>query len=985
MWIGLKHRNTEQQKPEDSLADAVKDLSLTAKPDPMSLDSLNLPNLWALVSGMTLGYLQAVAVYRHVGMIREALYYAEKAQKVVEAVDAKPAIARIQVITGDLKVRSGKPEEGRECFTQALETSNGGQVAVHCQVALGHLQRTLGDLEGEIEAYHNAQTELDKLTASTAILNYGKLGETEELDLAEGYAYLRPRIVNKLTECRLSKLEIAEPDVPAEPVKKTTRSRTPTRTPTKAPKKTPAKSPARGRARSLKSAPAKPVVAPVKKPVSLLSAAQAECPVLLKQSGNIKRLIAENLSVRQEWKEAVGILQDAANLPAGEEEIIRQHLVEARNLFQQALSLVSADMVLSGLREATISLPSIQTETETDDADILASPVKKSTRKAPAKSTKTKASFIEVLEQARDRIYTIQGRIVKYGSVGIVHQSASLLADISLLLSAMSIQKGVSTDHPLFPSYSIEQRSSLVAHHERLAVDVEKSVSVTKETLQWPELTVDSATTTPFQFSNYQSEYIDIIPSNWTVVSIACSPGKDELYITRFHAGEEQLTVRLPFSRHNLRDEYTEPYSYDEGLTDLRDIMERANESSHAAKDMVEKAARSKWWKERKNLDAFLGEFLAQIEKLWLGGFSGLFSPTQRKPQAFAKFTSSFDKIMARHVPSRKKKKANRVEIDPRILGLFVALGDPDQEMDLQLHDLIYFVIDILQYHGEGNAFDELDLDAMTVELLDALKFYHEDTAPAAPPPDSHIILILDKTVQAIPWESIPCLRPHPVSRLPSLLALHDRILAMHPTTPPAAPPGHYISPASGGYILNPACDLKNTQTIFHPYLSTLPSTWSAISQRIPTESEFAAMLAEKDILLYFGHGSGSQYIPAKTIRRLERCAVSCLMGCSSGALKDAGEFEPYGPVGNYLIAGAPAVVATLWDVTDRDIDAFALEMVEGWGLMGAAGNKGKAKGGEKQGGRSLVEAVRSGREACVLRYLNGAAAVVYGIPVYVA
>lgn len=139
---------------------------------------------------MTLGYLQAVAVYRHVGMIREALYYAEKAQKVVEAVDAKPAIARIQVITGDLKVRSGKPEDGRECFTQALETSSGGQVAVQCQVALGHLQRTLGDLEGEIEAYHNAQAELDKLTTSTAILNYGKLGETEEPDLAEGYAYL---------------------------------------------------------------------------------------------------------------------------------------------------------------------------------------------------------------------------------------------------------------------------------------------------------------------------------------------------------------------------------------------------------------------------------------------------------------------------------------------------------------------------------------------------------------------------------------------------------------------------------------------------------------------------------------------------------------------------------------------------------------------------------------------------------------------------
>ena len=36
-----------------------------------------------------------------------------------------------------------------------------------------------------------------------------------------------------------------------------------------------------------------------------------------------------------------------------------------------------------------------------------------------------------------------------------------------------------------------------------------------------------------------------------------------------------------------------------------------------------------------------------------------------------------------------------------------------------------------------------------------------------------------------------------------------------------------------------------------------------------------------------------------------------------------------------------------------------------------------------RQRGVGLDEAVRGARTACVLRYLNGAAAVVYGIPVY--
>jgi separase len=33
----------------------------------------------------------------------------------------------------------------------------------------------------------------------------------------------------------------------------------------------------------------------------------------------------------------------------------------------------------------------------------------------------------------------------------------------------------------------------------------------------------------------------------------------------------------------------------------------------------------------------------------------------------------------------------------------------------------------------------------------------------------------------------------------------------------------------------------------------------------------------------------------------------------------------------------------------------------------------------------SLVEAAAKSRDACILRYLNGAAPVVYGVPVYFA
>jgi separase len=63
--------------------------------------------------------------------------------------------------------------------------------------------------------------------------------------------------------------------------------------------------------------------------------------------------------------------------------------------------------------------------------------------------------------------------------------------------------------------------------------------------------------------------------------------------------------------------------------------------------------------------------------------------------------------------------------------------------------------------------------------------------------------------------------------------------------------------------------------------------------------------------------------------------------------------------------------VANLWDVTDKDIDRLTKSTFEHFGLgSGQVNNK------------SLPAAVAAARGECTLRYLNGAAPVVFGIPV---
>lgn len=76
------------------------------------------------------------------------------------------------------------------------------------------------------------------------------------------------------------------------------------------------------------------------------------------------------------------------------------------------------------------------------------------------------------------------------------------------------------------------------------------------------------------------------------------------------------------------------------------------------------------------------------------------------------------------------------------------------------------------------------------------------------------------------------------------------------------------------------------------------------------------------------------------------------------------------------LCAGCPAVVANLWDVTDRDIDRFCEALLSRW-----LGPKGQAPVRPQGAGTRLSAALSGSRQACKLPHLIGAAPVCYGIP----
>lgn len=243
--------------------------------------------------------------------------------------------------------------------------------------------------------------------------------------------------------------------------------------------------------------------------------------------------------------------------------------------------------------------------------------------------------------------------------------------------------------------------------------------------MTWPTSTPSapesSGINTPVEFAAFQRDYIDIIPPSWTVISISLNDSREVLRISKIRCGQSPFILTLPLSRHNSRDADEEVFGFDQGRAELLDIIGLANYSAHDARHITHKSDRIDWWEARTALDARLKDLLVNMENIWLGGFRGIFSQRPQAPDLLSRFQQSFHNILEKHLPSRRRSskvaKATRISLDPRVLELFVGLGDPSgtEDLDEPLNDLLYFVIDILQFHGERNAYDEIEFDSVSL------------------------------------------------------------------------------------------------------------------------------------------------------------------------------------------------------------------------------------------------------------------------------
>jgi separase len=217
--------------------------------------------------------------------------------------------------------------------------------------------------------------------------------------------------------------------------------------------------------------------------------------------------------------------------------------------------------------------------------------------------------------------------------------------------------------------------------------------------------------------------------------------------------------------------------------------------------------------------------------------------------------------------------------------------------------------------------------------------------------------IILGKQIHRIPWESLPIVIESRtvITRIPSIRLVAIQAQKQIPVN---------IDARSGFYILNPNGDLNETEMTFRSIFENLQ--WDGLVQIAPDSDMMESAIQQHDLFVYCGHGSGTEFFDYQTLlERGKPCrAMMLLMGCSSGELLDDGDMDPFGVPYYCLGAGSGCVVANLWNVTDRDIDRFLMELLRTSVLNGPC---------------EIAEAVTVARQSCKLRYLTGAAPVVYG------
>lgn len=125
----------------------------------------------------------------------------------------------------------------------------------------------------------------------------------------------------------------------------------------------------------------------------------------------------------------------------------------------------------------------------------------------------------------------------------------------------------------------------------------------------------------------------------------------------------------------------------------------------------------------------------------------------------------------------------------------------------------------------------------MRDDLKDLVRLYFKEISKKQSLDTKHIVLILDRRLQHLPWESLPIFRKSnsSISRLPSFSVLANE------------PKSVTVNRERVFYVINPSGDLTRTQSQMEKML--LP--FSGIAGRPPSKEEYIDGIQNNSLFMY--------------------------------------------------------------------------------------------------------------------------------------
>lgn len=567
---------------------------------------------------------------------------------------------------------------------------------------------------------------------------------------------------------------------------------------------------------------------------------------------------------------------------------------------------------------------------------------------------KIRSSFIEIIEQHRDKlaIYLMKD-IMNY----------ILLCD--RILTTLGLNKK-SESRKVFYLKDFERSRPFMND-----IEIRNQTISDQQDILPKELTQQNSN--KYNEIDFIQGLEDYLPDNWSIITIDFCSYSNSLVMTRLSKDTNlnPLNIWLPLQR-NDNNVSLNTLGFKEAIDQLNAVIRRSDESikPHATSKIKTKEERKKWWRLRFSLDIEIQEILEKIESDWLGAFKTIFHRNKNE----SKFSEDLNDLINEIIPSRRSKNLNGCEklmFDESMINLFRVNFVKEDSADYQDHeneirhiseDVLYFILDSLSYRGEHNEYDEVNVDLFHEKFKQLL-----NKTIQTPAEKEHIILIPGADCSKIPWESLSCMTGKSVSRMPSVDMVIDAIKRkLNPSN---------TKKSDVFYMINPGGDLLRTEQRFqHLFTDRL---WEGTIGRVtPKDNDMVLKILDKDLFVYMGHGGCEQYIRTSSMfkhsSKSNNLPSSLLIGCSSGALESNGIFPNSGNTLNWLTCGSPMVLANLWDVTDKDIDLFSMAMFDHCSLF------------DDKVGLSVCEGVCRSRHSCNLKYLNGSAPIVYGLPLYI-